>query len=109
MALADLMIAIGAQCCMTEPYIVKAERCFFARGQRLAFAGMLEDPNLDVVRAFLLMSFYMLGAARRNAAFMYLGVATQAAVALGLHSIDSYSSVTAEEHQKRYDFVYKIK
>lgn len=40
---------------------------------------------MDLVRAFLLMSFYMFGACRRNAAFMYLGVAARSAVALGLH------------------------
>jgi hypothetical protein len=105
MALADLMISIGAQCCKTEPSIVQAGNFVFARGQRHAFKGMLEDPNLELVRAFLLMSFYMLGACHRNVAFLYLGVATQAAVALGLHSKDSYASVPADDRQKRYQFL----
>ena len=41
-----------------------------------------------MVQAFLLLAFYMLGAVRRNAAFMYLGVAARAAFALGLHTSD---------------------
>lgn len=51
---------------------------------------MLEDPCLDMVRCFLLMAFYMLGACRRNAAFMYIGVAAKAASALGLHVTEQY-------------------
>lgn len=107
LALASFIIAIGAQCSKTESTTVQAESFFFARGQQHAFVGMLEDPNLDFVRAFLLMSFHMLGACHRNAAFMYLGVDTQAAVALGLHSKDSYGSLTADQRSKRYQVLYQ--
>lgn len=62
---------------------------------------MLENPSLEMVSLFLLMSFYMLGACRRNAAFMYLGVAARAAVALGLH-IDVSGSLSVSEQQRRY-------
>src|SRR5690348_1434335 len=85
-ALGDVIVAIGAQSSKSNPTTVQAERFFFARAQRRAFSGMLESPSIDLVRLFLLMSFYMLGACRRNAAFMYLGVASRAAVALGFHS-----------------------
>jgi hypothetical protein len=61
LTLVNLIIAIGAQCSKTELTTVQAESFFFACGQQQAFAGMLEDPNLDMVRAFLLMSFYLLG------------------------------------------------
>lgn len=37
-----------------------------------------------MIRLFLLLTFYMLGANQRNAAAMYLGIATRAAVVLGL-------------------------
>lgn len=87
-ALSDVMIAIGAQSCKTNPTATQAERFFFARGQRKAFTSMLENPSLELVRLFLLMSFYMLGACRRNAAFMYLGIASRAAAALGLHNAE---------------------
>jgi hypothetical protein len=97
----DVMLAIGAQCCRSEPAMVTAEKFFFARGQRVAFAGMLEDPSLELVRVFTLMSFYMLGACRRNTAFMYLGVAVQAAVAVGLHNEEAYSTAPEAEREKR--------
>ncbi|PLN74536.1 fungal-specific transcription factor domain-domain-containing protein [Aspergillus taichungensis] len=99
-ALGDIMIAIGAQCAQSDNMTTRAERFFFSRAQTRAFTGMLENPSLEIVRLFLLMSFYMLGACRRNAAFMYLGVAVRAAVALGLHIPDS-SAATPEQQQQR--------
>ncbi|KAJ5584812.1 uncharacterized protein N7459_004612 [Penicillium hispanicum] len=99
-AIWDLMIAIGAQSCLNEPQTVQIERFFFIRGQRRTFTNLLEDPSMDLVRAFLLMSFYMFGACRRNAAFMYLGVAARSAVALGLH-VDTSGSLSHLEQQER--------
>ncbi|CAG8070582.1 unnamed protein product [Penicillium salamii] len=84
-AIVDLMVAIGAQTLPNSPESLQTERFYVARGQQRAFSNFLEDPSMDLVRVFLLLSFYMLGACRRNAAFMYLGVASRAAVALGLH------------------------
>ncbi|KAJ6023982.1 hypothetical protein N7540_004779 [Penicillium herquei] len=98
-AIRDLMVAIGAQSCSNTSENVQIERFFFTRGQQRAFTNFLEDPSLDLVRAFLLMSFYMFGACRRNAAFMYLGVAARSAVAVGLHE-DSPGS-NQEEQQER--------
>ncbi|KAJ5657318.1 uncharacterized protein N7484_000967 [Penicillium longicatenatum] len=98
-AIGDLMIAIGAQSCLNEPNTVQIERYFITRGQRRTFANFLEDPSMDLVRAFLLMSFYMFGACRRNAAFMYLGVAARSAVALGLH--EDSSGLGHQEQQER--------
>lgn len=97
----DVMIAIGAQSCKGDPTTAQAERFFFARGQRRAFSSMLETPSLELVRLFLCMSFYMLGACRRNAAFMYVSVAARAAVALGLHQTGLFSSMTVNEQQQR--------
>ncbi|EEP78859.1 predicted protein [Uncinocarpus reesii 1704] len=102
LAVADLILAIGAQCPKADTAAVQKVNLFFTRGQKRAFSGMLEDPNLELVWAFLLMAFYMLGACRRNAGFMYLGVATRAAVALGLHDEDSYASLAPVESEKRY-------
>ncbi|KAJ5638230.1 hypothetical protein N7490_008109 [Penicillium lividum] len=100
-AIVDLMIAIGAQSCLNEPDTVQFERLFFTRGQRRTFANFLEDPSMDIARAFLLMSFYMLGACRRNAAFMYLGVAARSAVALGLHEDSSGLGQQEQEERSR--------
>lgn len=80
------MVAIGAQTLPNDRKTLQVERFYFARGQHRTFANMLEDPSVDLIRVFLLMSFYMLGACRRNTAFMYLGVASRAAVALGFHA-----------------------
>ncbi|KAL5338271.1 hypothetical protein BJX70DRAFT_367136 [Aspergillus crustosus] len=99
-ALRDIMIAIGAQSSKTDLVVIRVERFFFKRAQQCAFAGMLENPSLDLIRLFVLMSFYMLGACRRNAAFMYLGVAARAAAALGLHLTD-YTLLEADGQQKR--------
>ncbi|KAJ6029717.1 hypothetical protein N7499_000864 [Penicillium canescens] len=99
-AIVDLMVAIGAQTCLNEPETVQMERFYFARGQRRTFANFLEDPSMDLIRVFLLLSFYMLGACRRNAAFMYLGVASRAAVALGFH-VDPSGSLSRNEHYER--------
>lgn len=96
------MIAIGAQSCRDDPTASQAERFSFSRGQRRAFSSMLETPSLELVRLFLCMSFYMLGACRRNVAFMYLGVAARAAVALGLHQTDSPGSMSVGEQQQRW-------
>jgi hypothetical protein len=91
----DLVIAIGAQ--SKSPYTAQTVgQALFRKAQRLAFIGQLEDPSMDMVRTFLLMSFYMLGECRRNTAFMYLGIAVRAAVVLGLHTCDSFST-TADE------------
>ncbi|KAL4907201.1 hypothetical protein BDW74DRAFT_148741, partial [Aspergillus multicolor] len=100
-ALRDIMIAIGAQSSKDglSP-AVRVERFFFKRAQLCAFAGMLENPSMDLIRLFILLSFYMLGACRRNAAFMYLGVASRAAAALGLH-LTAFSPPSADEQQRR--------
>ncbi|KAL6232470.1 hypothetical protein BDW75DRAFT_247146 [Aspergillus navahoensis] len=100
-ALRDIMIAIGAQSSKNDlsPTVMRVERFFFKRAQQCAFAGMLENPSLDLIRLFILLSFYMLGACRRNAAFMYLGVAARAAAALGLH-LTVFTPFEADEQQK---------
>ncbi|KAH8422360.1 Zn(II)2Cys6 transcription factor [Aspergillus melleus] len=100
-ALRDIMTAIGAQSYRSSPETIQAERFFFARGQRSAFDNMIENPSLELVRVFLLMSFYMLGACRRNAAFMYIGIAARAAAALGLHLNDSSDATPASERRRR--------
>ncbi|RGP59202.1 hypothetical protein FSPOR_11495 [Fusarium sporotrichioides] len=85
----DLVIAIGAQCESLSSSRTIGQ-AYFRKARSQAFVGFLEDPDLDMVRTFILMAFYMLGECRRNAAFMYLGVAAKAALALGLHSRESY-------------------
>ncbi|TLD24118.1 hypothetical protein PspLS_06386 [Pyricularia sp. CBS 133598] len=80
-----LMIAIGAQCRGDGTSDDAIAVRYFTQARKMAFDKMLQDPTLDLIRAFLLMAFYMLGACRRNSAFMYIGVAAKAADILGLH------------------------
>lgn len=87
-----MVVAIGAQCKSASSAQDVGQGCF-RQAQSDAFTGMLEDPDIDVVRSFVLMAIYLLGECRRNAAFMYLGIATRAAVALGLHSRESYQDL----------------
>ncbi|KAF4470452.1 nitrate assimilation regulatory nirA [Fusarium albosuccineum] len=96
----DLVIAIGAQC-QSVTSAKTIGQAYFREARRRAFVGFLEDPDLDMVRTFLLMAFYMLGECRRNAAFMYLGIAVKAALALGLHSRDSYAKQPGPADQLR--------
>ncbi|CZT14130.1 uncharacterized protein RCC_00103 [Ramularia collo-cygni] len=81
----NMMLAIGSQCRAQNPFDSFNAARSFTCAQKFAFEGFLCDPSLDMVRVFLLMAFYMLGACHRNAAFMYLGIASKAACALGLH------------------------
>ncbi|RDW68204.1 hypothetical protein BP5796_08861 [Coleophoma crateriformis] len=92
-----IAIAIGGQCRASGPLDLKYAKKYFFLGQKVAFQGMVEDPSITLTRSFLLMAFYMLGACRRNAAFMYLGIAAKSAYALGLHVTEHYASTTENE------------
>lgn len=60
---------------------------------------MIQDPSIEMVQLFLLMSFYMLGACQRNAAFMYIGVAARGAYVLGLHYLPLGARALEEENK----------
>lgn len=96
LAAAYLMIAIGGQCQGSSE-----ASAFFLKGQHIAFEGFLYDPSLDMLKEFLLMAYYTLAACRRNAAFMYLGVASKAASALGLHRREQYRACSKQEAKAR--------
>lgn len=96
LAAAYLMIAIGGQCQGSSE-----ASAFFLKGQQIAFEGFLYDPSLDMLKEFLLMAYYTLAACRRNAAFMYLGVASKAASALGLHRREQYRACSKQEAEAR--------
>lgn len=97
----DLIIAIGAQCTSPESD-ANVGQPYFRHAQQLAVSETLEDPNVDMIRASLLMAFYMLGSCRRNAASMYIGIATRAAVVLGLYSRDSYADMSLPRFMLRF-------
>ena len=98
-AILYLIFAIGAQTC-PEDKDELAER-YFNYGRFLTASSVMEDPSLATVRAYILITMYLLGASRRNAAFMYLGIAVRAAYALGIHRGDIGSLFSPAEYTTR--------
>ncbi|RGP60876.1 fungal specific transcription factor domain-containing protein [Fusarium sporotrichioides] len=85
-AILFLVFAIGAQTC-PENRDQDAER-YFNYGRFMTMSGIMEDSSVSTIQVNVLITMYLLGASRRNAAFMYLGTAVRAAYALGLHRSD---------------------
>lgn len=81
----DAALAIGAQARASEPLDLQFATAYFTRSRAVAFEDMLANPSVAVVRLFVLLSFYTLGACRQIPASIYLGIASKAAVVLGLH------------------------
>lgn len=103
-----LAIAIGGQCRGSSRSDLQYAAQYFVKGQQFAFEGMLQDPSLNMIRLFLQMAFYMLGACRRNTAFMYIGVASKAAYALGLHVTERQGFFNENDRSKRYTIKVNI-
>jgi hypothetical protein len=81
-----LVLAIGAQTSPENKDNV-ADSCF-NYGRYLTASRFMDDPSILTVQSYALITMFMLGASRRNAAFMNLGIAVRAAYALGLHRRD---------------------
>ncbi|PYH99799.1 hypothetical protein BO71DRAFT_342138 [Aspergillus ellipticus CBS 707.79] len=97
----DLMFAIGTQCHARSDQELYLATAYFTRAQKSAFAGMLQEPTVNLARAFVLMAFYMLGACNRNSALMYIGVASNTSMILGLHSPENYQHLPREKREAR--------
>lgn len=94
-----LVLAIGAQTSSEDKDELAAR--LFARGRYLTAQDYMEDPSISAIQAYTLITYYLLGACRRNAAFMYLGIAVRAAYAIGLHRKQVSQSFTLTEFQDR--------
>lgn len=96
-AIIYLALAIGAQGrAQNESDEMIAEQCF-AYGRQFAMFDLMDDPSLPTVQAFTLITYYMIAACRRNAAFTNLGVAVRAAYALGIHRHEANSAFIRDE------------
>ncbi|RDW81743.1 putative C6 transcription factor [Aspergillus mulundensis] len=93
-----LVLAIGAQVSDTNQNLAEQ---YFVSGRQLAFSAFTETPSLYTIQSYVLISMYMLGACRRNGAFMNLGIALRAAYAVGIHRKDANSLFTARERRAR--------
>ncbi|ETS78727.1 hypothetical protein PFICI_08580 [Pestalotiopsis fici W106-1] len=101
LAALDVALAIGAQThpdYQSNPQIATS---FMLRAKQVAFEGMLANPSTKLVRLFLLLAFFMLGASHRNAASMYMGIAARAAIIGGLHQEKSYQWLSESEGDAR--------
>ncbi|RMJ27324.1 Transcription factor, partial [Aspergillus sp. HF37] len=93
-----LVLAIGAQVSSTNQSLAEQ---YFVTGRQLAFSAFTETPSLHTIQSYVLISMYMLGACRRNGAFMNLGVAVRAAYAVGIHRKDANTLFCARERRAR--------
>ncbi|KAJ5315984.1 hypothetical protein N7476_006291 [Penicillium atrosanguineum] len=93
-----LVLAIGAQ--VSDINQDQAEQ-YFSSGRQLAFAAFQETPSIHTIQSYILVSMYMLGACRRNGAFMNLGIALRAAYAVGIHRKDANALFCGRERRAR--------
>lgn len=84
-ALFYLVLAIGAQVRASNTTHNHAAELYFNLGRHYVTRSLVDEPILVTVQALCLVSWYMLTACRRNGALMNLGIAVQAAYALGIH------------------------
>jgi hypothetical protein len=96
-----IALAIGAQVRPLGDPSSRIELDYFCRAQRVAFENMLTSQSLSMVRLFLLLAFYMVGACRRNTASIYLGIAARTAIVLSLHNPANHEDLDSDEHSQR--------
>lgn len=94
-----LIFAIGAQA-SPEDNDELPER-YFNYGRYLTVCGATVEPSISNIQAYILLSMYLLAASRRNASFMYLGIAVRAAYALGIHWSDINAAFEPSEYAPR--------
>lgn len=95
-----LVMAIGAQVASDASNQEEAEH-YFHHGRQLAFSTFTEAPSIRTVQSYALICIYMLGACRRNGAFMNLGIAVRAAYALGIHKQNTHALFPENERRTR--------
>ncbi|KAL7809439.1 hypothetical protein V8C26DRAFT_411713 [Trichoderma gracile] len=95
----SLILAIGAQAC-PDDYDETAEK-HFNYGRYVTLATLMDDPSIATTQCHVLIAMYLLAQSRRNAAFMYLGIAVRGAYALGLHREDVSALYDAAEYMTR--------
>ncbi|KIW15037.1 hypothetical protein PV08_07824 [Exophiala spinifera] len=100
-----LVLAIGAQTSPEDRDDVA--ETYFNYGRYLTALLYMEEPSLLSVQSHVLIAMYMLGASRRNAAFMQLGTAARAAHALGLHKKE-VADLFAESERRTRERTWKV-
>ncbi|KAL2855813.1 fungal-specific transcription factor domain-containing protein [Aspergillus pseudodeflectus] len=98
-----LILAYASQARASNTNSMEKRRAhsFYHHGRHIALLHLTDDPSLETVQAFILISLYMLAGSRRNGAFLNLGIAISAAKALGLHRVETNRSFPVGEARLR--------
>ncbi|KAJ6195490.1 hypothetical protein J3E72DRAFT_387079 [Bipolaris maydis] len=95
-----LIFAIAAQADPTDKDSLADK--YFAYGRYLVACHYSEEPSVTAVQSYMLIATFLLAAARRDAAFMYTGLAARAAYALGIHHDDVAASFPTHQQRIRH-------
>lgn len=96
-----LAIAYAAQARSATATDLRRAQSFYDRGRRIAALELTNDPRIETVQAFILISLFMLGCSRRNGAYLNLGIAISAAKSLGLHRDETNAEFSDSEGSLR--------
>ncbi|KAF4338160.1 cyclopentanone 1 2-monooxygenase [Fusarium beomiforme] len=94
-----LVIAIGAQA-GPDDHDELAEH-HFNFGRYVTLTTLMDEPSITTIQCHTLITAYLLAGSRRNAAFMYLGIAVRGAYALGIHRRDVSLLYDSAEYNAR--------
>jgi hypothetical protein len=96
-----LIIAYAAQARSASSQDSRRTRSFYHQGRQIALLDLTNDPILETIQAFTLISLYMLGYSQRNGAFLNLGIAISAAKSLGCHRDETNDRFPEKENRLR--------
>ncbi|KAK4940656.1 hypothetical protein LTR10_019286 [Elasticomyces elasticus] len=78
-----LILALGAQA--SREFTDEQAELYFNAGRYLTMMHFIDKPAIVGVQCYLLITMFLLGASRRDAAFLNFGYAERAAHTLGIH------------------------
>lgn len=74
---------------------------YFAYGRDQALSTLNGSLGIETVRAFILVTLYMLCACQINGAFLFFGIAARAAYSIGIHRTEVNARFGVEAHAQR--------
>ncbi|KAB8231336.1 uncharacterized protein BDW43DRAFT_282791 [Aspergillus alliaceus] len=96
-----LVIACAAQMRSTTAAERNMAQSFYQHGRQIGLLELTNDPTIETIQVFALISLYMLGCCWRNGASLNLGIAISAAKSLGYHQEHAGSVLNERERQRR--------
>jgi hypothetical protein len=101
-AILFLTIAYAAQARSASIADLQRAKYYYHHGRQIALLELTDEPRLETVQAFLLISLYMLGCSQRNGSYLNLGTAISAARSLGFHRDDVNAAFPQDNSNLRY-------